>query len=59
MYHENGHAQTGCYILYREQRKRTREMNALIDATINMFSDYLGDKDWYKRMPTTKERQWS
>lgn len=44
---EKGHAQTAkAYILYREQRKRTREMNALIDATINMFSDYLGDKDW-------------
>ena len=44
---ENGHAKTAkAYILYREQRKRTREMNALISATINMFSDYLGDRDW-------------
>lgn len=44
---ENGHAQTAkAYILYREKRNSAREMNALIGATINMFSDYLGDKDW-------------
>jgi anaerobic ribonucleoside-triphosphate reductase len=44
---ENGHAQTAkAYILYREKRKNAREINALIGATINMFSDYLGDKDW-------------
>jgi anaerobic ribonucleoside-triphosphate reductase len=45
---ENGHAQTAkAYILYREKRKSAREMNALIGATIEMFSDYLGDKDWH------------
>ncbi|MDR1101754.1 MAG: ribonucleoside triphosphate reductase [Clostridiales bacterium] len=45
---ENGHAQTAkAYILYREKRKGAREMNALIGATIDMFSDYLGDKDWH------------
>lgn len=44
---ENGHAQTAkTFILYREKRKSAREINALIGATINMFSDYLGDKDW-------------
>ncbi len=45
---ENGHAQTAkAYILYREKRKGARELNALIGATIDMFSDYLGDKDWH------------
>lgn len=44
---ENGHAKTAkAFILYREKRKSTREMDALIKATIGMFSDYLGDKDW-------------
>ena len=44
---ENGHAKTAkAYILYREKRKSARESNALIGATINMFSDYLQDKDW-------------
>lgn len=45
---EHGHAQTAkAYILYREKRKGAREINALIGATIDMFSDYLGDKDWH------------
>lgn len=44
---ENGHAKTAkAYILYREKRRSARESNALIGATIEMFSDYLGDKDW-------------
>lgn len=44
---ENGHAQTAkAFILYREKRKSAREMNALVGATIEMFSNYLGDKDW-------------
>ncbi len=44
---ENGHAQTAkAYILYREKRKDAREINALIGATINMFTDYLGENDW-------------
>jgi ribonucleoside-triphosphate reductase len=44
---ENGHAQTAkAYILYREKRKSSRELNALIGATIDMFSDYLGERDW-------------
>jgi len=45
---ENGHAQTAkAYILYREKRKSARELNALIGATIDMFSNYLGDRDWH------------
>lgn len=44
---ENGHAKTAkAYILYREKRKGARETNALIGGTIDMFSKYLGDKDW-------------
>ena len=44
---KNGHAKTAkAYILYREKRKSAREANALIGATIDMFSDYLADKDW-------------
>jgi anaerobic ribonucleoside-triphosphate reductase len=44
---EEGHAKTAkAYILYREKRKSARELDALIGATIDMFSDYLGDKDW-------------
>ncbi|MFO7635758.1 MAG: ribonucleoside triphosphate reductase [Clostridia bacterium] len=44
---ENGHAKTAkAYILYREKRSGARQMNALIGATIDMFSDYLGEKDW-------------
>ena len=44
---ENGHAQTAkAFILYREKRKGARELNALVGATIDMFSDYLDDKDW-------------
>lgn len=44
---ENGHARTAkAYILYREKRRSAREINALIGATIGMFTDYLGDKDW-------------
>ena len=34
------------YILYREKRRGTREINALIGATIDMFGDYLNDRDW-------------
>jgi len=44
---ENGHAKTAkAYILYREKRRGAREANALIGATIEMFSNYLGDNDW-------------
>ena len=44
---ERGHAKTAkAFILYREKRRSARESNALIGATISMFSDYLDDKDW-------------
>ncbi len=44
---EEGHAKTAkAYILYREKRRSARESNALIGATINMFSEYLNDQDW-------------
>ncbi len=44
---ERGHAKTAkAFILYREKRRSARESNALIGATIGMFSDYLDDKDW-------------
>lgn len=44
---ETGHAKTAkAYILYREKRRSARETNALIGATINMFSQYLNDRDW-------------
>lgn len=44
---KNGHARTAkAYILYREKRSGARNLNALIGATIKMFSDYLGDRDW-------------
>ena len=44
---EEGHAKTAkAYILYREKRRSAREANALIGATINMFGEYLNDRDW-------------
>ena len=44
---EEGHAKTAkAYILYREKRRSARESNALIGATINMFGEYLNDRDW-------------
>ncbi len=44
---KNGHARTAkAYILYREKRAGARNLNALIGATIDMFSRYLRDEDW-------------
>lgn len=44
---EDGHAKTAkAFILYREKRRSAREANALIGATINMFGEYLNDRDW-------------
>ena len=44
---KNGHDSTAkAFILYREKRKGAREINALVGATIDMFDDYLGDRDW-------------
>lgn len=42
-----GHARTAkAFILYREKRRSAREENALVGATINMFTEYLNDRDW-------------
>ena len=44
---EGGYAKTSkAYILYREKRKMSREINALTGATINMFNKYINDDDW-------------
>ena len=44
---ENGYAAVAkAYILYRQKRKQARELDSLIGATIDMFGNYLGDKDW-------------
>lgn len=44
---ENRHAQVAkAYILYREKRTQARNTNALIGATIDMFDNYLKDRDW-------------
>ncbi|MDR1260373.1 MAG: ribonucleoside triphosphate reductase [Oscillospiraceae bacterium] len=44
---ENGHAKTAkAYILYREKRRVARESNALVDATVKMFSEYIEDNSW-------------
>ena len=44
---EAGHAKTAkAFILYREKRRSARETNALIGATIHMFTEYLNDRDW-------------
>ena len=54
---ENGHAKTAkCYILYREKRSSARELNALVGATINMFDDYLADKDWLVKENANQQR---
>ena len=44
---EAGHAKTAkAFILYREKRRAARESNAMIGATIHMFTEYLNDRDW-------------
>jgi ribonucleoside-triphosphate reductase len=54
---KNGHAKTAkAYILYREKRKGAREANALIGATIDMFSSYLSDTDWNTRENANTQR---
>lgn len=54
---ENGHAKTSkAYILYREKRKGARELNSLIGATIDMFSNYLGDNDWQLKENANQDR---
>ncbi|MDD4816198.1 MAG: ribonucleoside triphosphate reductase [Clostridia bacterium] len=44
---ENRHAKVAkAFILYRDKRNQTRETNALVGATIELFEDYLGERDW-------------
>lgn len=44
---ENRHAKVAkAFILYRDKRNQVRETNALTGATIELFEDYLGEKDW-------------
>ena len=56
----NGHYATSkAYILYRNQRQRARESDALIGATTQLFKDYLDDGDWQiKRTPTAPRTLW-
>jgi ribonucleoside-triphosphate reductase len=44
--HDGAAATAKAYILYREQRRKVREGRILIDATQQLFHDYLDDKDW-------------
>ena len=44
--HDGATATAKAYILYREQRRKVREGRILIDATQQLFHDYLDDKDW-------------
>ena len=42
-----GYSETAkAYILYREERRKVREGQALIDATVSLFDDYLDDRTW-------------
>jgi len=44
---ENRHAKVAkAFILYRDKRNQVRETNALTGATIELFEDYLKEKDW-------------
>lgn len=54
---ENQHAKTAkAYILYREKRNASRENNALIGATINLFNNYLNDTDWLIKENANQQR---
>lgn len=44
------------YILYREQRKQSRETNALTGATISMFTRYLNESDWMTKENANQQR---
>ncbi|PKL21614.1 MAG: ribonucleoside triphosphate reductase [Spirochaetae bacterium HGW-Spirochaetae-4] len=44
--HDGAVATAKAYILYREERRKVREGRILIDATQQLFHDYLDDKDW-------------
>lgn len=54
---ENGHARTAkAYILYRQTRASARHMDALVGATIDMFSNYLEDRDWQTKENANQQR---
>ena len=54
---EAGHARTAkAYILYREKRHSSRRLNAMIGATIEMFSNYLQDRDWQVRENANQQK---
>lgn len=54
---ENGHARTAkAYILYRQKRAGARRMDALVGATIDMFSNYLDDRDWSTHENANQQR---
>ncbi len=54
---ENRHARVAkAYILYREKRKQARENNALVGATIELFEDYLDDRDWMVKENANMQR---
>lgn len=42
----NHTATAKAYILYREQRRRIREGKVVVDATVDLFNNYIDDKDW-------------
>ena len=45
-----GHARTAkAYILFRQKRTDARNLQAAIDVTVDVFSDYLGDRNWCVR----------
>ena len=44
---ENGHAKVAkAYILYREKRAETRNLDSVIHETISLFDNYLKEVDW-------------
>lgn len=54
---ENRHARVAkAFILYREKRNQVRETNALVGATIEMFDDYLSEKDWATKENANMQR---
>ena len=54
---KNDHAKTAkAFILYREKRKSSRDANALIGATIEMFNNYIDDTDWLVKENANQQR---
>jgi anaerobic ribonucleoside-triphosphate reductase len=54
---ENRHARVAkAFILYREKRTQVRETNILVGATIELFDDYLCEKDWATKENANMQR---